>query len=156
MAWPNPFRRKDENTRTAWGFTFQLTDEHLSPEQAHPLKFSYDVLGEECLNRLNAISPPNKLPPNPEAPVAGGEDKEKPREDEKEEKPREDEKEKKTKGGKRDLFELLKRHHAEDEKLGELWREINTVPEWVDWDQISRGQGRLQPSFGYFVDVLYV
>jgi hypothetical protein len=33
------------------------------------------------------------------------------------------------------------RDHAEDDpKLNELWTEINTVPEWVDWDQIQRGQ----------------
>jgi hypothetical protein len=31
-------------------------------------------------------------------------------------------------------------HAEEDPKLNELWTEINTVPEWVDWDQIQRGQ----------------
>lgn len=31
---------------------------HLTPEQAHPLKFSYDTLAEECLDALNTISPP--------------------------------------------------------------------------------------------------
>ena len=24
--------------------------------------------------------------------------------------------------------------------MNELWKELNTIPEWVDWDQISRGQ----------------
>ncbi|KAK8087043.1 hypothetical protein PG994_002017 [Apiospora phragmitis] len=40
----------------------------------------------------------------------------------------------------RDLFKLVKEHANRDEKLQKLWSEVNTVPEWVDWDQIERGQ----------------
>src|ERR1700761_2200180 len=57
MAWPNPFRRRDENTRTCWQYTFQLTPDHFTAEQSGPMKFSYDVLGEECLNVLNDLFP---------------------------------------------------------------------------------------------------
>ena len=120
MALPNPFRRVDENTRHVWGYTFQWTPEHLTPEQLYPLKYSYDVLGEEALNALDRISPPpsSELPRNQSrAPEEKGETK-----------------------PKRDLYALLKEHRLEDEKLGELWDEVNTVPEWVDWEQISRGQ----------------
>lgn len=35
---------------------------------------------------------------------------------------------------------LLKQHHEPHPKLHELWEEINTVPPWVDWAQIERGQ----------------
>jgi hypothetical protein len=41
---------------------------------------------------------------------------------------------------KRDLYALLHDHAFDDEKLGQLWNEVNTVPDWVDWDQIARGQ----------------
>lgn len=41
---------------------------------------------------------------------------------------------------KKDLYGLLKDHAEEDSKLKELWTEVNTVPEWVDWAQIQRGQ----------------
>ncbi|KAJ5181298.1 hypothetical protein N7491_000851 [Penicillium cf. griseofulvum] len=41
---------------------------------------------------------------------------------------------------KKDLYGLLRDHAEEDPKLNELWTEINTVPEWVDWDQIQRAQ----------------
>ncbi|EXJ89017.1 hypothetical protein A1O3_02081 [Capronia epimyces CBS 606.96] len=121
MAWPNPFRRKDENTRTCWGYTFQLTPEHLTPEQAHPLKYTYDVLGEECYDILNQISsseaeaepqPPNGVGKSPSS-------KQKP---------------------KRDLYLLLEANAEKDEKLRQLWDEVTTVPYWVDWDQIGRGQ----------------
>ena len=108
MAWPNPFRRRDEHTRTAWGYTFQLTPNHLTPEQSHPLKHSYDNLGEQCLDRLNQLEPPTG---------AG-----------KEKKP------------KRDLYRALEEHHDNDECLRKLWNQVNSVPDWVDWDQIARGQ----------------
>lgn len=40
----------------------------------------------------------------------------------------------------KDLYTLLKNHADEDPKLQELWTQVNTVPEWVDWKQIQRGQ----------------
>ncbi|KAL3452035.1 hypothetical protein BJX65DRAFT_303749 [Aspergillus insuetus] len=41
---------------------------------------------------------------------------------------------------KRDRYALLRDNHANDPKLDELWMQINTVPEWVDWEQIERAQ----------------
>ncbi|MCJ1290998.1 hypothetical protein MMC34_002540 [Xylographa carneopallida] len=131
MAWPNPFRAHDENTQTCWGYTFQLTPQHLTPEKTHPMKFSYDVLGEQALDRLNEISPPPRsaLPRNSnkyaEARPASGGAKQA---DNPDPTPR------------RDLYTLLRDHAPHDETLGKLWREVNTVPTWVDWEQIARGQ----------------
>jgi hypothetical protein len=39
-----------------------------------------------------------------------------------------------------DLFTLLQTHHSTDPVLSKLWKDVCTVPEWVDWDQIGRGQ----------------
>ncbi|KAI6754778.1 hypothetical protein HG530_012530 [Fusarium avenaceum] len=39
-----------------------------------------------------------------------------------------------------DLFDTLHQHHDKNEVLSQLWEEIHTVPSWVDWDQIARGQ----------------
>jgi hypothetical protein len=120
MSWHSPFLRKDENSRHAWGYDFQWTPQHMSPHELHPLKYSYDVLGEQCLDRLDYISPPwpsDQLPRNrSRTPLAAESPK------------------------KRDLYALLKDHAAEDQTLGRLWDEVNTIPEWVDWDQIARGQ----------------
>jgi hypothetical protein len=41
---------------------------------------------------------------------------------------------------KKDLYGLLRDHADDDPKLNELWSEVNAVPEWVNWDQIQRGQ----------------
>lgn len=139
MAWPNPFRRRTANTRSAWGYTFDLTPDHLTAEEAHPLKYTYDVLGEECLDVLNELFPVVKddeshnennpkeatasivevkdLQKDPESAIPTG--KAKP---------------------KRDLYKLLEQNHEKHPKLQELWDEVNTIPEWVDWEQISRGQ----------------
>jgi hypothetical protein len=121
MSWYKPFRRNDENTIHKWGYTFQWGPQHLTAEEMHPLKYSYDVLGEECLNRLDAISPPatGELPRS---------------------RSRVPTKEKAEPAPRRDLYALLRDHASENEKLGELWEEVNTIPEWVDWDQIARGQ----------------
>jgi len=85
----------------------------MTEEQMNPLKFSYDVLAEECLNVLDEISPPvdASLPWN----------------------------ESKAKVD-RDLYALIRDNASKNPKLGELWDQVNAVPEWVDWDQIARGQ----------------
>lgn len=41
---------------------------------------------------------------------------------------------------KKDLYTLLKDHADEDPRLQELWKQVNAVPDWVDWEQIQRGQ----------------
>ncbi|BAE56627.1 unnamed protein product [Aspergillus oryzae RIB40] len=41
---------------------------------------------------------------------------------------------------KRDRYALLTGNREKDPKLEELWNQINTVPEWVNWAQIQRGQ----------------
>jgi len=87
----------------------------------HPFKYTYDVLGEDALNALDEISPPvnGELPrAKSRAPVKDGA----------EPKP------------KRDVYSLLRDHASEDKRLQALWDEVNAVPEWVDWDQIARGQ----------------
>ena len=40
----------------------------------------------------------------------------------------------------RDLYALLRDHSDDDPKLKQLWTQVNTIPEWVDWEQIKRGQ----------------
>jgi hypothetical protein len=137
MAWPNPFRRRDENTRTCWGYTFQLTPEHWTLEQSHPLKHSYDVLGEECLAILNQISPP---PPRPSSrtPAENGVGsttatatlslESKVVSPDKSSKP------------KRDLYVLLRDNRHRHPKLQQLWDDASNPPFEVDWEQIARGQ----------------
>lgn len=125
MDWHMLWRRPDENTRTCWGYSFQWTQNHLSPDQMHSLKFTYDGLADECLARLDKISPPlgPALPRNSSSPLASAKDG--------------------TSVGsppKRDLYLLLRDHASIDEKLAQLWKEVNTIPEWVDWQQIQRGQ----------------
>jgi hypothetical protein len=89
----------------------------MTSEQMHPLKFSYDVLGEECLQILNQLpSPPSEAGSGGESKPSGSPFKH------------------------QDFYSLLRDNHASHPKLEELWNEVNTVPEWVDWNQLSRGQ----------------
>ena len=129
MAWPNPFRRRDKNTRTCWGYTFQLTPDHLTSEKSDPLKYSYDTLAEECLDVLNQL-----VPTQPASTTSTGSSGfvEVPSRDVKEKTP--------VTKVKRDLYLLLRDSVDKHEKLRQLWDEVNNVPEWIDWDQIARGQ----------------
>ena len=130
MSWPNPFRQRDQYTRTAWGYTFQITDNHLTPQQTSPMKHSFDRLGDEALKRLDAISHPlvsREVPDQFDSP--GLRDCQK------------------TSSSqetvtlvKRDLYISLRDHAQCDPVLGQLWAEAHTVPSWVDWNQIARGQ----------------
>jgi hypothetical protein len=124
MAWPRIFVRKGENTRSAWGYTFTLTQDHLTEAQLQPMKHSYDTLAEKALSSLNDIpTPPYAARPR-DATLNGSTQSA-------------------TEGSsnaKRDIYTLLRDNAESNETLGELWREVNTVPHWVDWEQIARGQ----------------
>lgn len=113
--------------RTVWGHTFKWTPEHQTKDQMRPLVFNYDVLGSECLDRLDELSPPSRDRPEE---IQG----------DKPDKATQDGTDKPPARPRRDLYALLEEHHAADPKLSELWTEIHTVPSWVDWDQIQRGQ----------------
>lgn len=107
--------------REFWGVKFKWTPEHLTSADLEPLTHSYDTVATEAVERLDEVLPPIKVQipkDNNDVPVA-------------------------TVGGKRvkrDLYELLKQHANTDEKIGRLWSEVNTIPDWVDWEQIERGQ----------------
>lgn len=106
------------NTRTYWDYTFQWTDLHQTSEQLRPQMFTYDKLVDECLERLEELAPAKQaIHPESTVPVEGA-----------------------PKLPKRDLYTLVRHHAKDDPKIARLWEEINTVPEWVDWDQIKRGQ----------------
>ncbi|KAI6803903.1 hypothetical protein KC332_g14617 [Hortaea werneckii] len=133
MALPNPFRRHTLNTRKCWGYTFELTPDHLTEEQCIPLRQSYDVLGEQVLNRLDEISPP----PRKDLP-RGNSQFTKPRAEPEESISKQEQE--RTKPPTRDLYAILQEHKDNNEPLQRFWNEVTTVPEWVDWEQIRRGQ----------------
>ncbi|KAL4904431.1 hypothetical protein BDW74DRAFT_168451 [Aspergillus multicolor] len=97
-----------------WDLSFEWTDLHRTADQLRPMTFTYDKLADDCIVKLNELSPPEKYRPKAGEPT--------------------------TEAPKRDLLALLENHAGNDSKLQELWTEINTVPDWVDWDQVKRGQ----------------
>lgn len=96
---------------TKWNYTFQWTDKHLSRQETDPLRYKFDELGAAALEKLQEISAQNPL-----AKDAQGA------------RPR------------LDLYALLRDNHEKDQVLCKFWDELHTVPDWVDWDQIARGQ----------------
>lgn len=104
---------------SAWGYVFDVDEQHLTPEQYQPLKFSYDVIAEEVLDRLNEISPPtqNQLPRNNSQFSAVGNSSPRAGDDNKH----------KLKLPQRDLYAILQEHAEKDDLLGRFWRDVNTV-----------------------------
>ena len=101
----------DSSTQSKWNYTFQWTENHVSREEIDPLRYRYDELGAAALERLQAFS----------VRQTGDEDKGRGR-------------------GRLDLYALLRDYHETDELLSNFWEELHTVPDWVDWEQIKRGQ----------------
>ena len=101
----------NENCRLKWNYAFKWTDKHLSRQDIDPLRHEYDELGAAALERLQNISAQN----------VGGKD---------------------SKGdrSKLDLYSLLRDNHETDQVLRKFWDELHAVPDWVDWEQIARGQ----------------
>ncbi|KAL8824953.1 MAG: hypothetical protein Q9170_007989, partial [Blastenia crenularia] len=127
MAWPSFFRRQKKDTCRVWGYSFQVTPQHLTKDDTAAMKMSYDTLGEAALNRLNFLYPPGKemqYDPQPPKSTAAKTDLSPARHG----------------PHKRDLFVLLRDHATDDDVLRELWTQVNTVPNWVCWEQIGRGQ----------------
>lgn len=101
------------DARVVWGYKFNWTADHKTESEIANLRYSYDKLATDALDRLDDISPPKSK--SWKCPHGSGE-------------------------GQRDLYALVQEHATSDELLGKLWNEISTVPEWVDWEQIERGQ----------------
>jgi hypothetical protein len=99
-----------------WGYKFRWTELHLTEEQISPTRYTYDTLGEEVLDRIHAQQ---KLKSGSNGISAS-----------------------QAAGHKEDLYESLKEAalSKEDDVLTKFWNDIHTVPEWVDWKQIKRGQ----------------
>lgn len=87
--------------------------------------FSYDKLGDAAYERLNAISSSQR--PRFESGV------QEPALDGNGVSPA-------NPAPRTDLYALLRDNADNDEVLGTLWTQANAVPNWVDWEQIQRGQ----------------
>ncbi|KAF3343488.1 Fatty acid transporter protein [Verticillium dahliae VDG2] len=115
LAWL--FRESGPEWREIWDYQFKWTADHRTAEEMRPMIYTYDKLGEAALNRLDEISPPERTGEKGDTPPPDAEKK-----------------------APRDLYALVRDNADTDEVLGQLWKEVTTVPEWVDWAQIERGQ----------------
>ncbi|PYH95297.1 hypothetical protein BO71DRAFT_474111 [Aspergillus ellipticus CBS 707.79] len=97
---------------SSWGYSFTWTSDHLSREEIEPLRQQYDISAAMALQRLQAI----RIALMEESKLKG------------------------TSPPPNDLYVLLRDHRGDDDVLNKFWTEVNTVPSWVDWEQLARGQ----------------
>ncbi|GAA92701.1 tat pathway signal sequence [Aspergillus luchuensis IFO 4308] len=98
-----------EKTYKIWNHSFKWTSDHIPAEGLQSMRYSYDVLGEECYLRLKQIVSKPSHGPTEQAPLNP------------------------------DLYTLLRDNYTQDKKLRKLWGQVHSIPDWVDWAQIERG-----------------
>ena len=96
-----------------WGYVFKWTPEHIPAAEIAAQKKQYDELGSAALERLLEIG-------NAQTASAGEKGAAAPR--------------------RPDLYATLKEHHGDDAVLRRFWEQTHAVPDWVDWEQLRRGQ----------------
>ena len=103
--------KRPNGMETVWNHTFQWTDKHFTPHELFPLRQETDDLAVAAVARLQEIMAKEKrIDTGQSCPIRF------------------------------DMYSALKTHHNSDTILQQLWEEVNTVPDWVDWNQIERGQ----------------
>ncbi|RAH60617.1 hypothetical protein BO85DRAFT_476004 [Aspergillus piperis CBS 112811] len=112
---------------TYWDHTFAWTPLHQTREQLRSKMHTYDRLGDKCIDQINDIG---RQVVNQD---------------------RQNDPDRKLPD--LDVYIMLRDHAKDDRKLSELWVQVNTVPDWVDWQQIKRGQ---EVFFRYGLPILNV
>ncbi|OOF92795.1 hypothetical protein ASPCADRAFT_174695 [Aspergillus carbonarius ITEM 5010] len=97
---------------SSWGYSFTWTSDHLRKEEIEPLRQQYDISAAIVLERLQAI----RATLMEESKLKG------------------------TSPPTNDLYALLRDHRGDDDILAKFWAEVNTVPDWVNWEQLARAQ----------------
>lgn len=106
----------DGEIKDIWGYKFRWSDKHLTDEELKPARYTYDIVGDEVLERVRAHQKAKSADSGVPAAQASRH--------------------------REDLYESLKAAAlaSDDEVLTKFWHDIHNVPDWVDWDQIKRGQ----------------
>ncbi|QBZ63620.1 hypothetical protein PoMZ_05305, partial [Pyricularia oryzae] len=111
MGIPAVFK-SDKDIRRVGNYTFEWTEDHIPRETTDPLRYTYDKLGAAAVDRIQEIH-------RRSAAAADGDAQHISR---------------------LDLLAVLEANHGTDAVLGQLWDEVHSVPGWVDWAQLERGQ----------------
>lgn len=131
----------DGQTQSRYGFTWKWSALHPTESEIRSMLYSYDELASEALDRLDVLSPPTPSRPQSHP------------QSQPQTQPQ-DQAQSQSQGqdcpfsGQRDLYDLLQKHAGDDPVVGRLWDEVSTVPDWVDWDQLARGQEVVRQYYG--------
>ncbi|KAH8197894.1 hypothetical protein TruAng_007946 [Truncatella angustata] len=109
----------DPDQLNVYGYKFKWGTLHQAPEELQRLTCSYDSVATDALNSLDKLVPPGPIRSQNE---------------------NQETIEAKNNKKHRNLYKLVREHAETSESVGKLWREINNIPDWVDWESIERGQ----------------
>ncbi|KAK1959929.1 transcriptional regulator [Colletotrichum sublineola] len=106
------FARPNDDVRVVGNYSFRWTKDHIPKDETEHLRQTYDKVGAAAVARIQEIHQRGLIEKSGNAAHLS----------------------------KLDLFAVLQEHREQDEALGHLWDEVHTVPDWVDWEQLARGQ----------------
>lgn len=115
--------RDEPEMRRCWNYDFRWTSEHLTQEEMRPLRHQMDELASNCIEPLTKLESQHRNSSNSKTDLFN-----------------------------LDMYALLRDNYKNHESLTGLWEQINTIPEWVDWDQIERGQ-RVYYRYGHSMSI---
>lgn len=98
-----------------WGYSFRWTRSHMSKKELDAMRTSYDELGSNAYETLKSII--DAIETSEKGRIVSSSNQ-----------------------YTLDLYAILRDHCHDDPVLNRLWEELHTIPEWIDWKQIERGQ----------------
>ncbi|EGO56323.1 hypothetical protein NEUTE1DRAFT_83456 [Neurospora tetrasperma FGSC 2508] len=119
------------NRKNIWGYTFDWTPSHLTSTDLHPLTLSYDKLTNDCLDEFDALgltssSSSSSSDPSP-SPSQNSHQCPLHHHNHHHHQPN-------------DFLHLLQTYHPSSPSLSTLWKHLTTIPAWVSYPSIARGQ----------------
>lgn len=128
----SPRTTKSPNRKDVWGYTFDWTPSHLTATDLQSLTLSYDKLTNDCLDEFDklGLTSPSSSSASFRAKISSSSSKPQPQNGAPTECPM----------SQTDFFTLLETHHHKFPSLSTLWDQLTTVPAWVSYAAIARGQ----------------
>lgn len=101
---------------SVWGESFTWTAGHPKEEELKPLLHTYDEMAANAYDRALELFHDEQAQNKKESELSKGPPP------------------------KPDVFQIIKDNASSDPACAKLWAHVNHVPDWVDYDQLARGQ----------------
>ncbi|KAK1777949.1 hypothetical protein QBC45DRAFT_179072 [Copromyces sp. CBS 386.78] len=137
----SPTTSTNPNRKDIWGYTFDWTPSHLTASDLHPVTLSYDKLANDCLDEFDKLGLTSSSSiPSLRAKTSSSSSSTTTTTTTKSQPQNGSSSSNACPMSQTDFYTLLQTHHHKSPSLSTLWDQLTTVPDWVSYPQIARGQ----------------